>query len=45
VSVRDCLLNIFAANASYLKTFSSIRGIRTQHAVVTMDPNDMDEPQ
>jgi hypothetical protein len=38
-AVRDCLFNIFAA--LYLEAVSSIRNLRTRHAVVTRDPTNM----
>jgi hypothetical protein len=37
-SVRDCLFNIFAVTPPYLEGVSSIRNLRTRHAVVTRGP-------
>jgi hypothetical protein len=36
-AARDCLFNIFAPTPPYLEAVSSIRNLRTRHAVVTGD--------
>jgi hypothetical protein len=40
-AVRDYLFNIFAVTPPYLESLSSIRNLRTRHAVVTRDPLNM----
>jgi len=40
-AVRDCLVNIFSATLRTRRT-SSIRNLRTRHAVVTRDPPNID---
>jgi hypothetical protein len=40
-AVLDCLFNIFPSYAPYLEAVSSIRNLRTRHAVVTRDPFSM----